>query len=477
MNPLSKILCTCAGANLKLIGKYPLEVSRYNSIGATIVFTGIFATLSGGYAFYKIFDNYAVAIVLGIIWGAMIFNLDRYIVMSIKKENNFFKELFTSLPRIVLALIISIVIAKPIEVRIFADRLMSEISDREVAKMKENRDQINAIFGVSESEEKVESVKNEIEVTEAKKSVEPTTKRFTDLKNEKLVYERDLERKVTELRTVQAKVSSFFNRYTYTTEVDGVSVVKVANRSSHLPAGAWNKIKGTVITRDNLKKETTSLRNRISDTELAISNEREAYYNDVNNKINTLKIEKTFSDSTNAAANSKFYEKAKKLDSINAISYSNNFVTQIQALGSLTKYKKPVYDENGEITEPIDNTLFWMNIAIIVLFIVIETAPIFVKLISGRGQYDIAMEAEYSEKESNTISSSNLNILKDEQDEGFKVEIIEKDHAVRLEILESFLESWKENMLNGIKNVNTSQEYQDALQEVLAFNVFGESKS
>ncbi|HAT69734.1 MAG TPA: DUF4407 domain-containing protein, partial [Flavobacteriaceae bacterium] len=37
------------------------------------------------YALYTVFDNYFAAIGFGLVWGLLIFNLDRYIVSTIKK--------------------------------------------------------------------------------------------------------------------------------------------------------------------------------------------------------------------------------------------------------------------------------------------------------------------------------------------------------------------------------------------------------
>jgi hypothetical protein len=41
-----------------------------------------------------------------------------------------------------------------------------------------------------------------------------------------------------------------------------------------------------------------------------------------------------------------------------------------------------------EILTKESNAMFWANIMIMLLFVAVETAPIFVKLISPRGPYD-----------------------------------------------------------------------------------------
>jgi hypothetical protein len=118
----------CSGASLELLEKCPTERSRYNGIGGAIFFTGAFAALAAGYALYTVFDNVWIAIAFGIFWGLMIFNLDRYIISSMRKERSAWREFMMAAPRIVLAIIISIVISKPLELRIFEKEILPELA-------------------------------------------------------------------------------------------------------------------------------------------------------------------------------------------------------------------------------------------------------------------------------------------------------------------------------------------------------------
>ncbi|WP_421764671.1 DUF4407 domain-containing protein [Ekhidna sp.] len=128
MNRLKEFFWLCAGVNKSILQNCPSESSKYVGIGATIFFTGIFAALAGGYALFTIFDSYLAAAFFGIIWGLMIFNLDRFIVSSMRKNDEPRQEWLSALPRIVLAIIISIVIAKPLELKIFEKEVEAEIS-------------------------------------------------------------------------------------------------------------------------------------------------------------------------------------------------------------------------------------------------------------------------------------------------------------------------------------------------------------
>lgn len=117
----------CSGSQPSLIDQAPSEASKYAGIGATIFFTGIFASLASAYAIYTFTDNAWISTWVGIVWGLMIFNLDRYIVSSMRKTGSPKKEWIMALPRIVLAIIISLVIARPLELKIFEKEIATEL--------------------------------------------------------------------------------------------------------------------------------------------------------------------------------------------------------------------------------------------------------------------------------------------------------------------------------------------------------------
>lgn len=127
MEKLKHFFWLCSGAYIAILKKCESEASKYVGIGATVFFTGVFAVMAAAYALYTVFDNYWISSALGLVWGFMIFNLDRYIVSSMRKEGNRKRELLTALPRIILAVIISLVIAKPLELKIFEKEIQAEL--------------------------------------------------------------------------------------------------------------------------------------------------------------------------------------------------------------------------------------------------------------------------------------------------------------------------------------------------------------
>lgn len=144
MNWLQKFLVICSGSSVKLLERTPTEINKHAGIGGVILFTAILASLSSGYALYSVFDNFWSAASFGILWGLMIFNLDRFIVASMRKSGNFFRQFFAATPRIILATLLGIVISKPLELRIFEkeiDKQLNIIINRNKAVLQDSVNQ------------------------------------------------------------------------------------------------------------------------------------------------------------------------------------------------------------------------------------------------------------------------------------------------------------------------------------------------
>jgi hypothetical protein len=162
MKKITSFFLICSGADSQLLKKCPTETSKYAGIGATIFFTGLFAALAGGYALHMVFDSVWVASIFGLLWGLMIFNLDRYIVSSMRKEGRVGRELLAASPRIILAIIISIVIAKPLELKIFEKEINPELIIMEQEVRARQEDKVKIRYTAAQ-----DSLKNEIATLQA----------------------------------------------------------------------------------------------------------------------------------------------------------------------------------------------------------------------------------------------------------------------------------------------------------------------
>ncbi len=147
---LNEFMWFCAGANRDILRKCPNDYSKYFGMGGTILFTALMASLSGGYAIYTVFEDATAGICFGIFWGALIFNLDRFIVNSMYSDGLPTigkQEILGGLPRIIIAIFLGIVISYPLELKIFESEInysMNVLAKERVIGARKDNSQINA---------------------------------------------------------------------------------------------------------------------------------------------------------------------------------------------------------------------------------------------------------------------------------------------------------------------------------------------
>jgi hypothetical protein len=225
MKKVTRFFWFCSGAHVDTLKKYPIEHNKYVGIGATIFFTALFASLSGGYAMYFVFSGNAFAvgfaILFGLIWGTAIFNMDRYIVSSINKEGSMNQQILQATPRILLAIMIGVVISRPLELKIFDKEIRSKLK---TAYLKGQHTKIDSLQKTYQQKYAQELGKN------------------TDLKKEKDSLERDINR----------------SRYQLNQEVFGD---KTNQTSGIIGYGTYAKQKADVLKEkeDRLKTVTDNL--------------------------------------------------------------------------------------------------------------------------------------------------------------------------------------------------------------------------
>ncbi len=139
---LKRFFILCSGTDKDLIDTCSNgEQNKYAGIGATVFFTAVMAFIASSYALFTVFDNLYTSLFFGIVWGLLIFNLDRFIVSTIRKRDRFWSEFLQATPRIILAMIIAVVISKPLEIKIFEKEintvLLKEKNDMAMANKKQ----------------------------------------------------------------------------------------------------------------------------------------------------------------------------------------------------------------------------------------------------------------------------------------------------------------------------------------------------
>lgn len=305
-NAIARFFLWCSGARIYLLKKCPTEINIFMGIGIVVFLTGMMAAISGGYAFYMVFQSIGLATIFGLFWGILIFFMDWYLVSSLKKEKKKGQEFAMAFPRILLAVFIAIVVARPIEMKLFEKEIDLQVQKSQLAEREKQKKEIVSQF-------------NEIK----------------SLKKENDSLQAYLQRKATRRNTRYKEMIA---------EAEGRSPVGVVGKGPVYK----EKQEEYQLAKQELKAERTRVLPIIE-----ANRERIA-------QLNRQKDELT---ATNQVI----------------IARANGFLSRLSALHQLQQNKTMVR---------------WASLFILLLFIAIETSPVFVKLISARGPYDELLEAE-----------------------------------------------------------------------------------
>jgi hypothetical protein len=169
---VKQFFLVCSGVDKFLLGGCSEgEKTKYVGIGATVFFTAVMAFIASSYALFTVFDNPYIAMGFGIVWGLLIFNLDRFIVSTIRKRESLGAEFLQASPRIVLAIIIAIVISKPLEIKIFEKEINTVLLKEKHAMALSNKKEVANYFKSDVDKIKAETNKLKAEIDQKEKEV------------------------------------------------------------------------------------------------------------------------------------------------------------------------------------------------------------------------------------------------------------------------------------------------------------------
>jgi hypothetical protein len=397
-NSVKNFFLFCSGADLSILNRPECqgEQNKYAGIGSAVFFTAVFAFMSGSYALYTVFKSVWVAPLFGLIWAGFIFSLDRYIVSTLRKENGTYfgnrpllngmmqkiVELFKASPRIFLAIMLALVISKPLELKIFEQEIGEQL----------------VLMGEQIKQDKEKAVRDR--------------------------YDQDLTRKRLELSN-------------YTTEIAAKEQYKnqmldEATKESDGTGGSKIRNMGPIF------------RHKM-DLALAAKQDFEAVKAKNQATVDTLKgyilaKEKALTTELSAMKHEPY----------------DGLLARIAALGILT----------GK-----DQSMYWADLAIFILFMCIELAPLMFKILSDRGNYDTIQDTSEEvvrSRETERISEINDSINRRiklrlgetqnivSQELTSNKALMEKLATAQLSLADEIIQLWRDGELEKLKQNPTA---------------------
>ena len=460
----------CAGVDEDLIQQCTKqEQAKYARMGATVVFTGIFAAFAGGYAMYTVFKNdklegvdssaLLLAVVFGLFWGAMIFNLDSYIITSFSKSSNpqrwrrFLNDVWQAVPRLLIAVVIAFTISKPLEIKICERRLAEQIRENKEAKIKASKKDWMDAYDIEGQKAGINVIADRINKADSLKYTDPPI--IAQLK-EKLNEKKDsIDSENSKINKAKIEIQSIKNTnssYIYITDSLGNKLK--TNRLRKEPEDRINSLNSEI---SNSKKNKSAIETRKTEISKRIEDERTAYRKNKQRESDSLQLEKTAMVKKYENDTIMVNDRGKESEKIIEDAYTNNFITQLEALSELKRAN--IKDGDTELQkqekEKAARSFRLISLALTLLFLVIELAPILTKLITRRSKYEKLVDLD--ENKADIEIEANLNICKKENEARALVEVEEnKDVFARMaeaqsKLLEVAINEWREEELKKIK--------------------------
>ncbi len=382
MSAVYRFFAWCSGARLYLLKHCPTDYNKYFGIGIIVFLTGIMASITGSFALFTIFNSVLIAGIFGVFWGILIFFLDWFIVSSLKKEEKFAKEFLFSLPRIVLAVLLAVIIATPLELKLFEKEINAELVQLKSQNILENK-------GLIDNE-------------------------FSEIKSLKKENER-LNNEIIEKENLR---NELFNKVIK--EAEGQSPTGIVGK------GPVYREKKAELDRQNKQLEELSKINR-----KLIQENKEKIKQLENQRNNQVEINKK------------------------EIRKSDGLLARLEAMAELRKKNTTL------------NTAAWL---IFILFVLIEAAPILVKLLSQRGPYDELLEKEEYEKQieykkqkikARVLANNYIELLKQKDELQIEAEkrnnekLIQEIELAKNDINKKVIEKWKIHELQQVQELDT----------------------
>ncbi len=436
---LRNFLWFCATSNKDLLEKCPTEHNKHALIGTLVLLTAIFAFISGSFAMNYMFEMNAnghwYALGFGLLWAFLIFSLDRLLISTIRKDTgmpgkNFSKNRQWALLilRFALAIVISVVITKPLELWLYEDQINAQIVDNVKDKNASDQGRLDQDLGIGSLQTMNESSKEQVtnfsyllehaeedsNYVQLRRDYDRAVANYESFKGKK---EKEIADNKGSIRWIENKKS---DKYTEITEYYDANVGDFVTRSTITQAG-YDRI-------SQLKKNNQNARYQIDQRKKAyqkLDQESQDFLVYLKDSLNIqLATAREDQQLVSKRLNNQLMQKGDVMDSLMVI----NNAADRGIFGRIDIM------HNYNQSTPTRKAAGWF---LFLIFLIIETAPIIAKMASKVGPYDYALAAlEY----------------KTEKHEEQRKQLIDLTLQAQAEVARRALEVWKQEQIQMVED-------------------------
>jgi hypothetical protein len=402
---IMKFLWNCAGADAQIL-KYSSHSDhvKYAGIGGVVLATGVLAALSMGFAMHTIFESWYVTVPVSLVWALIVFNLDRFIVSSTGKgdgkDSISWSEFGNAIPRLLMAILLGLTISAPLETFIFKNEIEREwkLSMDKLALAKKYEIQ---------QEEDSKNAQNEKNLSEKKSQVEVQRKIYEDAK---LVFNK---------------------------EMDGGAGTRGYGTEAKIKEGKMKDEEAKLLV---LETEMKALENKKIGNEDKIKAKQDSAVAKIKNEKPGFLDEIMMLEKLSAHG--------KEVEKYNAVT------------NSIEETKDPKTGKTVAAKEEIYGAAFWPIWLVRLLFMIIEIAPVILKLMLIKSPYDYMsdnvnqiLEAKQGiSLEHRKDEDNKLNLVKENYNPKRIVEVVKHQNELEAENAKLAISLYAETEKENIKN-------------------------
>lgn len=132
---MSEVMLWLSGVDRDVLSHCERERNRFVAMGGTVLTTATLAFLAATFTIHEFLHApLFFALLLGLGWAFAIMNLDRWLLISIRRQSTPWKTVAMATPRVLLAILIGAVIAHPLVLWVFDKEIEAQaVNDRTVA--------------------------------------------------------------------------------------------------------------------------------------------------------------------------------------------------------------------------------------------------------------------------------------------------------------------------------------------------------
>ena len=340
---IGRWLTQLAGARQDVLDQTPGDIPKQTSLGAVLVGTAMMAAVSATFGLVTaVHVPVAVAAMVGLLWGLLILNLDRMLVVSMARRSGVWANIGTAVPRLLLALLIGMVIKLPLVLRIFEPEINAEL------QVMRNEALGQAQTNIDSNPRFAEIPALEAEEQRLQGVVSGTAADDVGSDPDVVRVQKELDAKEAEFTAAERDIIC---------ENDGTCGTGVVGRGPSYQEKLDKK--------NRLEAERNALRNQLAEAENA-ARQRVQSGNDRSVAAATIELER-IQDELNTRRNERTFE----VEKARAAEIQNDgLLARIEALDRLSAGRP---------------TMWLAHLTLILMFVCIELLPVLVKLMSVTG--------------------------------------------------------------------------------------------